>query len=982
MPTDDAPSTARGRRLTLPAEPSEDDLARHWSLTSADLAEIARCRGADHRRRFALQLCMLRAHGRFLDDYRHAPLRIVNHLSRQLGLAPVLFLDRPGRGPTEREQAVRIRRYLGLKAFDERAEADLRDWLRQGALEGRGTLELQARVEDRLRGWRIILPAPGTLERIVTSEVARATATLFDTIVTRLPDRLRTAIDILVEVPEGDARSSLFRLKDRAKSATADVIRGDIVRLGLIDDLLGNDINLVGIDPTVVHQLGQLGRRYDAGDLRRFAKPKRDALVVCTLIEGRKTLLDQIVEMHDQFLTGMNRRAKNTVKAHEVTLRRQARAGMNRVLGGIEALAVARGDLTVAAFRDQVDAPALVVAVATCRAFARLEERGHLDAMLARWGTLRQYFPAFIALPFQAMIGGEPLMAAIGILRSLEAGTLTSIDPEAPSAFVPAAWRPFLNENGKVDRRLWEIALAIAIRDALRAGTLILSESREHVSFWNLIYDDRRWLEHRAEAYRRLDLPATPKSFIAALTAAHEQAARAAAADLPHNEFAAVLDGKLKLKRPDALPIPPRVQALRETVKVSLSRVRIEDLLEEVDGWCGFTRAFQPLGGYEPRGGDPHRPLLATLIAPGTNLGLAAMAQCVDAVTAERLQDTSRWFLREATLKAANAILVNHHHAMPLSQVWGDGRRSSSDGQRFAIERDSLLGAFHPRYFGHYDKALTLYTHTADQNSVYSTEAISCAPREAGWVLNGILENDTILEIREHTTDTGGFTEKLWGLCSLLGINFMPRLKDLPDQVLYRADRTADYGSLDPLLRNTIDMAIIHEQWDQLVRIAASLKDRLTSAHVVMQRLNNAGSSDRLAKALTALGRLAKTTHILRYINEEPLRRMIQLQLNRGEFRHILAKWLFFANHGVFRTGDYEEIMNKASCLSLLSNAVLVWNTRHIDRIVYQLRAAGHEVLDEDIARVSPLLHAHITPNGSYFQSPRRQAVVSPELVS
>jgi TnpA family transposase len=41
------------------------------------------------------------------------------------------------------------------------------------------------------------------------------------------------------------------------------------------------------------------------------------------------------------------------------------------------------------------------------------------------------------------------------------------------------------------------------------------------------------------------------------------------------------------------------------------------------------------------------------------------------------------------------------------------------------------------------------------------------------------------------------------------------------------------------------------------------------------------------------------------------------LQLNRGEFRHVLAKWLFFANQGAFRTGDYEEIMNKASCLSL-----------------------------------------------------------------
>ena len=98
----------------MPVDPSEDELARNWSLTPADLAAIAACRGADQRRRFALQLCMLRTHGRFLDDYRHAPIKIVNHLSRQLGLPPVLFLDRSGREPAERVQAQRIRRYLGL----------------------------------------------------------------------------------------------------------------------------------------------------------------------------------------------------------------------------------------------------------------------------------------------------------------------------------------------------------------------------------------------------------------------------------------------------------------------------------------------------------------------------------------------------------------------------------------------------------------------------------------------------------------------------------------------------------------------------------------------------------------------------------------------------------------------------------------------------------------------------------------------------
>lgn len=468
----------------------------------------------------------MRTYGRFLDDYRQAPLRIVHHLGRQIGLPPVLFLDRPGRGPTEREQATRIRRHLGLASFDERAEARLRDWLREGILEGHSTAELLARVEERLRAWRIVLPAPGTLERIVTSEVTRAMAGLFDTIAARLPEALHAAIDLLIEVPEGDARSSLFRLKDYPKGATAAAIKGDIVRLRLVEDLLAEGADLGGIDPKIIRQLGQLGRRYDARDLRRFAKPKRDALVACYLIETRKTLLDQIVAMNDRFLTGMNRRAEHTIKARERVLRRRVRAGMDRVLGAIDALAVANGDQTVRAFREEIDAPGLVEAAAACRAFHRLEERGHLDAMLARYGTLRQYLPAFVALPFQAAVGSGSLMAAITILRELDAGTRETVEPDDPHRFVPAAWRPFLVEKRKVDRRIWEISLAFALRDALRAGNLFLAESREHVSFWNLVDDERRWQETRDEAYGRLDLPTQPEAFLDKVVAALDRAAR------------------------------------------------------------------------------------------------------------------------------------------------------------------------------------------------------------------------------------------------------------------------------------------------------------------------------------------------------------------------------------------------------------------------------------------------------------------------
>ena len=364
------------------------------------------------------------------------------------------------------------------------------------------------------------------------------------------------------------------------------------------------------------------------------------------------------------------------------------------------------------------------------------------------------------------------------------------------------------------------------------------------------------------------------------------------------------------------------------------------------------------------------------MIAHGTNLGLAAMGQSAQGITVDMLQHVNRWFLREETLKAASAVLVNYHHQLPLSAVWGSGTSFSSDGQRFGLQQSSLLAAFYPRYFGYYDRAISVYTHTSDQYSVFGTRVISCSPREALYVLDGLLENNTILRLHEHYTDTHGFTEHIFALSYLLGYSFMPRLRDLADQQLYKLDRHASFGQLDALFRGTVDTDLMAEQFDQLVRVAASLKNHAAPANVIVQRLANSTSSDRLAKALTALGRVIKTMYILRYIHDEPLRSRVQLQLNRGESRHdLVARCLFFANRGEFRTGDVEEIMNKASCLSLLSNAVLVRNTLQIGHIVARLRAAGEEVLDTDLAHISPLAFRHIIPNGTYWFDRAPQAV-------
>jgi hypothetical protein len=65
-------------------------------------------------------------------------------------------------------------------------------------------------------------------------------------------------------------------------------------------------------------------------------------------------------------------------------------------------------------------------------------------------------------------------------------------------------------------------------------------------------------------------------------------------------------------------------------------------------------------------------------------------------------------------------------------------------------------------------------------------------------------------------------------------------------------------------------------------------------------------------------------------------------------------------------------MMNRARCLSLLSNAVLVYNTLRIARVLEYAKAQGQEFTPEAIAHVSPLAYRHVIVNGTYdFSRPQ-----------
>lgn len=956
--------------LRIPEDPGEEELARDWSLSSEDLAEIRRCRNSYPKLHFGVQLCWLRKSGNFLQPFR-APLKIINHISLQLGLEPLLIASEEElHEQTRQEHEARIRRYCGFDSFGTPSARQLEDFLIGLANEGVDRDSLLPRAGEYLFDKRITPPGTTVLLKIIAAAYQRAERGIFDEIYERVPASFREKIDGLLEASPEIGTSALVRYRQYPGAPRPDHILEYLDHYDELKALGATTLDLSGIKPEIIFQFHALVSAYDAYKLKRFNEKKRHSMVACFLSEASRITLDYIVEMNDQYLTSMCRRARHSFENEHKAYRKKAKQGLDTVIDAMDKLMADElsESTTVRDWLAGQRKTELRDAVGILRTLKNLEERGYYDHLKTRYSQLRRYFPRFCELPFKAELGGKTLLAGVHLLRKMNADpSFSELSEQISNQFLSEAQRKMLkSEDGHVPRALVEIIFALAMKEAIRAGELHLPESRKNVSFWSMIYDPKAWKQDKERLFIELDLPQASGEIWTKLDAESHQGLTRFTEELSGNRFATITNGELKLGRMEAAN--DSENPARSFLETVLPKIRIEDLLLDVHRKCGFLNQFTPLEGMQARPSDKHeRILLAALIAHGTNLGIAAMGNSAKGITVDELSHMSRWYIRESTIKAANAVIVDYHHRMRLSKSWGDGTSSSSDGQRFGVQKSSLLATFYPRYFGHYDRAVTVYTHTSDQHSVFHTDVISCSAREAVYVLDGLLENSTALRPTSHFTDTHGYTEHLFALCHLLGLSFMPRIKDLPDQRLYRLDPARDYGKdVEPLFSGRINRILIEEQWEQIVRVIASLKNKTAPAHLIIGRLAKAPPGDRLAEAITQLGRAVKTIFIFRYLADEPLRRKIQSQLNRGEARHQLAKHLFFANQGEFRDGDYEEMMNKASCLSLLSNAVLVANTSAIDRVM-RTRPDAKEVLTAaDLTRISPLLFRRIIPNGTY----------------
>jgi TnpA family transposase len=330
-----------------------------------------------------------------------------------------------------------------------------------------------------------------------------------------------------------------------------------------------------------------------------------------------------------------------------------------------------------------------------------------------------------------------------------------------------------------------------------------------------------------------------------------------------------------------------------------------------------------------------------------------------------RLVWVSQHYLRNDTLTEANARLVAAQNQIPLVDCWGGGEVASADGLRFVVLVRSVHAGPNPKYFG-VGCGVTYYNLVSDQFTGLNAIVVPGTLRDSLVLLALVLEQQTELTPTQIMTDTGAYSDVVFGLFRLLGYQFCPRMVDMGGARLWRIDPTADYGPLNRIARHKINMDLMARHWDDLLRLAGSLKLGLVQATSIMRTLQVGDRPTRLAQAVAEFGRIDKTLHILTTMDDERKRRRTLHQLNRGEERHKLARVVFHGKRGELRQHYREGQEDQLGALGLVVNIIVLWNTLYIDAALEQLRREGYPMEPTDVARLSPLCFEHINLLGHY----------------
>jgi TnpA family transposase len=954
--------------LALPAD--ESHLIRHWTLDGTDRAAVERRRGGHNQLGFALQLCAFRYPGRLLRPGEAIPEQALRFVAEQLRIEPGTLAAYAARPQTRREQLDALREEFGFRMFGPGHGRDLLAWLLPVALATTNAPAIAAALMDELRRRRIVAPGPSVVERLIAAVLVVAERHVADQLTKDLSMEQVDALDALLRSKTGTPTSVLAWARQPPTAPGHRALARIVEQLTCVRAVGLKPAIAEGVHPERLRKLAREGARFTAQHLRNLSPLRRRATLVATVLDTVTRLTDDGVALFDRAVGRMFRRAE--AREEEAVLR-DARAVNDKVrlfakLGA--ALLEAKGDGTDldGAVAGSVGWERLASSIAEANELVR-PDKADLLALAARaWPVLHRLGPLFLGtFQLRAAPAAASILRAVELLQIAYGNSGRKWPGSLPVSFLPPTWRGAVLNADRADnneRRTWEAATLLALRGRLRSGDIWVEGSRKWRAVEDQLIRPALFAAMREAGPLPVAVPTTVDEYLAGRHALLERRmmevnAKAVADTL---EDVRIKAGEMKITPLKAIT-PEAADTLADRLYGMVPLARVTDLLAEVDGWTGFSSAFTHLHTGLPA--SDRRVVLTAILADATNMGLTRMADASAVTSYRQLAWNAGWHLREDTYRGGTAILANTQHAQPLAAMFGAASISSSDGQAFPTAgRGEAVGAFNAHY-GNEATAL-FYTHVSNRHAPFYTASITSAG-EAAHVIDGLLYHEADLSIATHHTDGGGVSDHVFGLAHLLGFQFAPRIPNLADRRLYTFGAASTWPSLAPFIAGRPDEKIIAAHWDDVLRLACSVRTGVVSASLMLKRLGNYPRQNGLALALREVGRIERTLHTLNWLEQPSLRRQTTTALNQGESRNALARAVCFHRLGRLRDRTFDAQQHRASGLALVTAAIALWNTVYLGRALDTLRRRGDVIPDALLAHLAPLGWQHINLTGDYL---------------
>jgi len=952
---------------------SHQQLIDSGKFSKLDIQKIHAYRGQHNRLGFAYQLTYVRVFNYFP---KQKPFEIVEEILSFSALQIDIDVQHIQAYLGHRQHIARhqehIRSYLKLSVFDFEVSKKLGDCLFEKAQQIEQMTLLLAEAKVFLRHHNILQPSEYKLERLIIRYREKARKFIFTKLNQELNEEVKTKFDQLLQIDQS-RQSKLQKLKRPPRKPSPKSILLLTQKLEIIKDTGVLEVDLAWLNNNYQRSLSKYVYRCSADRLRELQPAHRYTAIVCFLWQTSLDTVDYIIDMHAKLITKLYTQAEHQIDEEMQKKRKNIKTSLSmlKTIGSVLLDDAVSDNKLRAVIFTQVDKEKLKAQIAESESWLTGKLSHVFYFVVNRFSYLRQFTPAlldYLQFEKESEYAGN-LIQALNTLREMNQENKRKLPDDIPINFMPAKLQSIVAPLVDINKRAWECALFTCLRDDIRAGNISVKGSKRYGHFSDFFISDHEWKSMRKAFFKRAKLPEKPEDVAAYLKDRLNRSFDCFLKKQSENKYAHVENGKWILSVDSAEKFTKEeaiaLENLKSWLSTNMRSIKLPQLLIEVDNDLRYTKEFIPASKQSSRKADDICAILVSVMAHGCFIGPYTMARLTQGVSYEQIRRITDWQLTEDAQRLALALVVNAISKMDVSHQWGKGKTSSSDGQRFEFKRKSLQQTYSTR-FG--DFALEFYTFVADNYAPFYSAPIECTDRDAAYTLDGILYNESDLDIEEHYTDTHGFTEINFAAFAMLGKKFSPRIRGVQRQRVYHIDKEKDYASLAPLLSpNLIHMDWIVEQWDKMGQFYASLEKGHATASTALKRLVGFSEKNHFYRANRELGRIFKTENILEYMSDPLLRQNRRRGLLKGEQIHQLARDLAYGKRGKVSAKDIQEQKNTCSCMTLILANIIYWQAKEIKRVIEKFSHEIDPACLTMLPHISPISWDNVLLYGEYI---------------